>query len=209
MRGSCLDECHTTERAQVLHIRSVAMPSLVWGDVVEGLGGHSVLQVDGGGDCLSPEGCRHAPAFQQAASHSHHRLVTSLHNAILLWGIWCRVLPFDPMLGTVCLELMEVNSPLLSVRNKRSRRLVSTSTFALNIFTAASMSLLAASSATHMNLLQSSTRTRKNFLPPGVSDEIGPQKSPWTRSSSPSVRRFASDGNKLLFILVAMQSAYN
>jgi hypothetical protein len=104
---------------------------------------------------------------------------------------------------------MEVNSAPLSIHSTHKCLLVSTSTFAWNFFMTVSMLLLAASSATHMNLLLSSIRSRKNFLPPGSParlcrtspHEQGPAAYPPTH--------FSCDGNRLLFILMAIQSVHN
>lgn len=96
-----LHERQATKGAEVAHCWLAPAPSLIQCLVVETSSGRSAEEMDGGHHRLPLVERWHSSLLEDGAHHCHHSLIPALDNAILLWGVWGRVVALDPLVGTI------------------------------------------------------------------------------------------------------------
>ena len=80
-----LDEGEAAEDAQVADRRLAPVLGFIRCLAIERTGRRAVEQVYDGHHGLSPVDRRHTALFEERARRCHHRLITALDHAVLLW----------------------------------------------------------------------------------------------------------------------------
>jgi hypothetical protein len=77
------------------------MSCIVRRHTVKSLSGRAVEDVDSHHHRLSPEDSRHSPLLEEGPSHPHNRLITPLHDTILLRAVRRRVVTLNTFIRAV------------------------------------------------------------------------------------------------------------